>query len=81
MLSTQLNHLKHIKDDLGKQLNKATSSNASLQQRLKEVETQAEESMDQVSQLLSKEKQLLQERRELHRQLDKFKLHMTRSAG
>lgn len=68
-----------MKDDLGKQLQEATSCNSRLQQRLKEVEGQTEVAMEQVAQLALREKQLLQERRELNRQLDKVKLHVSRS--
>lgn len=68
-----------MKDDLGKQLQEATSCNGRLQQRLKEVEGQTEVAMEQVAQLALREKQLLQERRELNRQLDKVKLHVSRS--
>lgn len=75
-LTKQLNHLKHIQDDLSKRLKEATNCNCSLQQRLKEAEAQSETAMEHVAELASRERQLLQERRDLNRKLDKFKLHI-----
>lgn len=78
-LTKQCTHLKHIKDDLSKRLKEATISSSSLQQQLKEAVAQSETTMEQVAELASREKQLLHERRELNRQLDKIKLHIRNS--
>ena len=80
-LSVQLNHLRLTKDDLSKQLSVLNTTNTTLQHQLKDAESRADTATGQVSTLLHKEKQLLQERRELHRQLDAIKLHMARKAG
>lgn len=80
-LAKQLNYMKRVKDDLEKHLKTATHSNTNLQERLKEAEVLSEGAMEEVSELVSREKQLLQEKRELNRQLDKVKLHISRSAG
>ena len=79
-LTKQLTHLKRAKDDLGKQLSNATSSNSNLKHKLNEAEAQAETARSQLAQHLSREKQLLQERRELNKSLDKAKMHITRNA-
>ena len=79
-LQVQLNHVKASKEDLNKQLGKMTSTNAALQHQLGEVEARAETATGQVSALITKEKQLLQERRELHRQLDRMRLQAARNA-
>ena len=61
---------------------KLSASRAALQQQLGEVESRAEAAGEQVSVLLSRERELLQERRELHGQLDRLRLHMAQySAG
>ena len=78
-LQVQMNHMKATKDDLVRQLGQLTNSNAALQRQLDEAETRAETAANQVSMVLSKEKQLLQERRELHKQLDRIKLHLARN--
>jgi chromosome segregation ATPase len=79
-LQVQLNHVKASKEELNKQLGKMTSTNAALQHQLGEVEARAETATGQVSALIAKEKQLLQERRELHRQLDRMRLQAARTA-
>ena len=76
-----MHHMKASKDDLGRQLGQLTNTNAALQRRLEEVEARAETASGQVSTLLSKEKQLLHERRELHKQLDRIKLQMARNGA
>lgn len=73
-----MNHMKAAKEDLGKQLGQLTNTNSALQRQLDEVEARAETAVAQVAKLLSKERQLLHERRELHKQLDRMKLQMAR---
>lgn len=77
-LQIQMNHMKAAKEDLGKQLGQLTNTNSALQRQLDEVEARAETAVAQVAKLLSKERQLLHERRELHKQLDRMKLQMAR---
>ena len=79
-LQVQLSHMKATKKELGKQLGQMTNTNAVLQHQLGEVEAGAESAAGQVSALISKEKQLLQERRELHKQLDRMRLQVARNA-
>ena len=66
---------------LSKQLSHTAATCSSLQQQLGEAESHVEETTGQVEVLLSREKQLLQERRNLHQQLDKLRLEMARNAG
>ena len=79
-LQVQLNLARTTKEEFGKQLSKTTSMNTALQHRLVEVEGRAESAVGQVSALITKEKQLLEERRELHKQLDRMRLQMARNA-
>ena len=78
-LTKQLHYMKTLKDDQGKRLKDATESRLSLQQQLKEAEGQAEGARAQVAEMVTQTKGLLEERRELNRQLDQVKLHMTRT--
>lgn len=78
-LTRQLNLLKHEREEMSKQLQQAVTAKSSLQLRLKDAEIQAEMGADQITQLLSREKHLLHERRELHRQLDMVKLQTSRN--
>ena len=77
-LAIQLQQLKLEGKELASQLLKATNANTVLQQQLGEAETLVESTNSQLVTLLAREKQLLQERRELQRQLDKIKVNMNR---
>ena len=70
-----------ILSQLTKQLSKLTTAHAALRQQLAEAESHIEASTGQVVVLLAREKQLLQERRDLYRQLDKLRLEMARNSG
>ena len=76
-----LHQAKLEKNELAKQLKKMNSSNVALQQQVSETEAQAEAANGQLAALLSREKHLLQEKRELHRQLDKIKVKMNKIGG
>lgn len=78
-LTKQLSHLKSVKEDLVKRLKNATESKENLQARLQEAEGQAEGARTQVAEMVTQAKGLLEERRELNRQLDQVKLQMTRT--
>lgn len=81
-LTQQLKSFKLAKEELAQRNGKLSASRAALQQQLGEVESRAEAAGEQVSVLLSRERELLQERRELHGQLDRLRLHMAQySAG
>lgn len=77
----ELHQLKLEKNGVAKQLKKTANSNVILKQQLTEAEGQAEAANNQLVALLSREKKLLQERRELHRQLDKIKVKMSKIGG
>lgn len=51
-----------------------------MQQQLREAESRAEMATEQMASLLVRERQLLEERRELQRQLDKVRLEVARNA-
>lgn len=80
-LSVTLHQIKLEKNNLAKQLKKMTSSNVALQQQVSETEAQTEAANGQLAALLSREKQLLLDKRELHRQLDKIKVKMNKIGG
>ncbi len=77
-LIVQLQHLKLERKEFLSQLQKMSAANSVLQQQLVEAETQVESTTSQLSALAMRERGLLQEKRQLHRQLDKVKVKMSR---
>lgn len=77
-LIVQLQHLKLERKEFLSQLQKVTNANSMLQQQLVEAEGQVESTTAQLSALVTRERGLLQEKRQLHRQLDKVKVKMSR---
>ena len=72
-LTKQLKVARSGKEDIVKKYNDVSKANTNLQQRLKDSE-------EQVTELLANEKNLLNSRRDLHRQLDEMKLEAGRTS-
>ena len=62
-------------------MSRLSSSLAQSQERTVEAESQCDEALGQVATLLSREKQLRSERRELQHQVDRVRLEMSRNLG
>ncbi|CAI8004578.1 Sodium channel and clathrin linker 1 [Geodia barretti] len=77
----EMHTLSRQRDQQSRQLERLQASQTQLHRQLRESESRAEAAAAQVSSLLMREKQLLADRRELQRQLDKLKLEITRRAG
>lgn len=62
-------------------MSRISSSLAQSQERIVEAESQCDGALGQVATLLSREKQLRSERRELQHQVDRVRLEMSRNLG
>ena len=66
---------------LSRKLAQAGSGHAALQRRAADAEARLETATSQLSAQVARERELVAERRELHRQIDRLRLRIARNAG